>query len=73
VGLVYRKFVDALKQLGVEPIEAEGQPFDEQEHEAVLQQPAPDGVAPGTVLSEVQRGYRLGERVIRHARVIVAM
>jgi len=73
VDLVYRKFVDALKQLGVEPIEAEGQPFDEHQHEAMMQQPAPDDVPSGTVLGELQRGYRLGERVIRHAKVIVAM
>lgn len=73
VDLVHRKFVDALKQLGVEPIEAEGQPFDEHQHEAMMQQPAPDDVPSGTVLGELQRGYRLGERVIRHSKVIVAM
>lgn len=72
VDLVYRKFMDEMKRLGVEPIEAEGQPFNEHEHEAMLQQPAPDGTEPGTVLQEFQRGYRMGDRVLRHARVIVA-
>lgn len=72
VELVYRKFETALAGLGVARIEAEGQPFNEAEHEAVMQQPAPDGEAAGTVLAEVQPGYRLGERVLRHARVIVA-
>lgn len=72
VELVYRKFEAALQKLGVEPIEAVGRPFDEGEHEAILQQPAPEGEASGTVLAEVQPGYRVGDRVLRHARVIVA-
>ncbi len=72
VELVYLKFENALGALGVERIEAVGQPFNTEEHEAVMQQPAPDGEAPDTVLAEVQPGYRLGERVLRHARVIVA-
>lgn len=73
VELVYRKFSDALSRQGVEPVPAAGQPFDEALHEAVLQQPAPDPATPsGTVLAEVQPGYRMGERVLRHAKVIVA-
>lgn len=72
VELVYLKFENALAGLGVERIEATGQPFNIAEHEAVMQQPAPNGEAPDTVLAEVQPGYRLGERVLRHARVIVA-
>ena len=54
------------------PIEAVGKPFDEAEHEAMMQQPAPDDAESGTVLAEIQPGYRLGDRVLRHARVIVA-
>ncbi len=73
VELVYRKFGDQLNRLGVEAIDAVGQPFDENVHEAMLQQPAPNPeTASGTVLAEVQPGYRMGERVLRHARVIVA-
>jgi len=72
VELVYLKFENALAALGVERIEAVGQPFNTSEHEAVMQQPAPGDEAPDTVLAEVQPGYRLGERVLRHARVIVA-
>ena len=72
VELVYQKFEAALERLGVEAIDAVGQPFDENEHEAIVQQPAPEGTAPGTVLAEVQPGYRQGDRVIRHARVVVA-
>ena len=72
VELVYQKFSDALERLGVESIPAAGVPFDENLHEAVAQQPAPEGTASGTVLAEIQPGYRQGDRVIRHARVIVA-
>jgi molecular chaperone GrpE len=72
VELVYLKFENALAALGVERIESVGLPFNTAEHEAVMQQPAPNGEAPDTVLAEVQPGYRLGDRVLRHARVIVA-
>ena len=72
VDLVVKKFEDALTKLGVEPIEAVGAPFSEAEHEAMMQQAAPEGTASGTVLAEIQPGYRLGDRVLRHARVIVA-
>ena len=76
VRMVNDKFERALAGLGVEPIEAEGQSFDETKHEAMMQQPAPEGTAPGTVLAEVRRGYRMeagGEsRVLRHSRVVVA-
>ena len=72
VDLVYRKFEGILERLGVAVIETAGVPFDVDEHEAVLQQPAPGGEPSGTVLAEVQPGYRLGDRVLRHARVIVA-
>lgn len=72
VEMVFQKFLDALKGVGVEPIEAEGAPFDENEHEAMMQQPAPDDVEEGTVLQELRRGYRLDDQVLRHSRVIVA-
>lgn len=72
VEMVYKKFVDELNNLGVEPIEAEGEPFDEELHEAMMQQPAPDDVEPGTVLQEIRKGYLLDDRVLRHSRVIVA-
>ena len=72
VELVFQKFTDALDKVGVTPIEAVGEPFSEAEHEAMMQQAAPEGTASGTVLAEIQPGYRLGDRVLRHARVIVA-
>jgi molecular chaperone GrpE len=71
VELVYRKLSKVLEQLGVRPIETVGKPFDEREHEAVMQQPAADMPA-GTVVAEVQRGYRMGDHVLRYAQVVVA-
>ncbi len=71
VEMVFRKFQDQLESLGVEPIEAEGEPFDEQLHEAMMRQPS-DEAEPGTVLQEIRKGYTMGDRVIRHSRVVVA-
>lgn len=72
VDLVYRKFWEVFGKLGVVAIEAVGQPFNEHEHEALMQQPAPEGVAAGIVLQEFQRGYKRGDRVLRHSKVIVS-
>lgn len=71
VEMVFRKFRDTLENLGVEPIEAEGKPFDENFHEAMMRQPS-DEAEPGTVLQEIRKGYRMEDRVIRHSRVVVA-
>lgn len=71
VEMVFRKFRDTLETLGVEPIEAEGEPFDENVHEAMMRQPT-DEAEPGTVLHEIRTGYRMGDRVVRHSRVVVA-
>ena len=73
VDLVFKKYGDTLQRLGIERIEAVGEPFSEELHEAMMQQPAPDSdTASGTVLGEIQPGYRIGDRILRHARVIVA-
>jgi molecular chaperone GrpE len=71
VEMVFQKFRDQLKTLDVEPIEAEGKPFDESLHEAMMQQPT-DDAEPGTVVHEVRTGYTMGDRVIRYSRVVVA-
>lgn len=71
VELVYKKFLDELGKHNVEPIEAVGRPFNENEHEAMMQREDED-VEPGTVLEEMQKGYRIGDRVLRHSKVIVA-
>jgi molecular chaperone GrpE len=56
---------------GCKPIETENRPFDPTVHEAILQQPAP-GTTPGTVVGVAAKGYRLHDRVVRPAQVIVS-
>jgi len=72
IRLVQQKMLEALKRAGIEPYAPKGEPFDPHFHEAVAQQPAGDGARPGTVLEVVQNGYRLGDDVLRPARVVVA-
>jgi molecular chaperone GrpE len=69
---VYKQLVDALKKSGVSPMRPEGQPFDPNLHEAVLRQPTED-FPEGTVIEELQRGYFMGDKILRHALVKVAM
>lgn len=71
VGLVYKKFMDELGKHGVATIDAVGEPFDENMHDAMMQQPSDDYPA-GTIIKELQKGYRMGDRILRHAKVIVA-
>lgn len=63
---------EVFEKLEVAEIEAVGRPFDPELHAAVLQQPAPDGTEPGSVLQVLQKGYRYQDKVLRHATVIVA-
>jgi molecular chaperone GrpE len=70
VRLVHRALADALRREGLVEIEADGA-FDPHVHEALLAQPAEDA-EPGAVVEVLQKGYRLGDRVLRPARVIVA-
>jgi molecular chaperone GrpE len=69
--LVVRKFQNILESEGVKRIEAKGQPFDPNFHEAISSEPNED-VESGHVIEVVQSGYMLGERVIRPAMVRVA-
>lgn len=71
IKLVRRKFQNIMEGLKVEPIEAVGQPFDPNFHEALSLKEA-DGVESGTVIEELLVGYRLGDRVIRPSLVNVA-
>jgi molecular chaperone GrpE len=71
VKLVHAGVLAALARLGIEPYSPVGEPFDPQHHEAVAQQ-AVEGAQPGTVVEVYQRGYRLGDAVLRPARVVVA-
>ena len=70
VRLVHRSLASLLERNGVKEIETTGQ-FDPHVHEALLVQPV-EGVESGVIVQVVQRGYRLGDAVLRPARVIVA-
>ena len=72
VALTAQGLRDALARRDVFEIEAVGRPFDPMVHEAMLEVPAPAGVAPGAVAQVVQKGYRRGVRALRAARVVVA-
>jgi len=71
VKLVLRQFVQAFERMDVAPFEAVGQPFDPNLHEAVGQIETAD-VAPGAIAQELQRGYKIGARLLRPAMVVVA-
>lgn len=66
------KAAAAFKVLKVEEIPALGLPFDPEVHSAVMQQPAAEGQESGTVVQVFQKGYKLGDKVVRHATVVVA-
>ncbi len=68
---VRRDVLAALKRSGIEPFSPDGEAFDPQMHEAIAQRPF-EGAEPGTVVEVYQRGYRLGESILRPARVVVA-
>ncbi len=71
VQLVHRSLAGLLERHGLSEIDAAG-PFDPHVHEALLAQPGGEGVESGSVLQVLQKGYRLGDRVLRPTRVIVA-
>lgn len=69
---VYKTLVDSLKSLGVSAMRPEGEQFDPILHEAMLREPT-DEYPEGTVIEQLMRGYSLGEKVLRHAMVKVAV
>jgi len=73
VNLVLRLFQSKLERYGVKPFEAKGQPFDPRLHEAISQVPAQAEVQPGSVAAELQKGYLIGDKLLRPAAVAVAV
>ncbi len=69
--LIVQKFKNILTQQGLEKIETDGQDFDTDYHEAIALIPAPTEELKGKILDCVQQGYKLGDKVIRHAKVAV--
>lgn len=71
VELIHKQFSDALAKLGLETVEAVGHTFDPHVHEAVTTE-ATDKHKENTVIEEFQRGYKIGDRLLRPAKVKVA-
>lgn len=71
VEIIYGHMLDILKSHGVEQMHALGEPFDPSRHEAVMRRTEP-GQPPDVVLEEVQKGYRISDRVLRPTRVVVS-
>ena len=72
VDLVVRLFQNKLERYDVKSFEAKGQPFDPRVHDAISQVPTADA-PPGSVVNEVQKGYKIGDRLLRPAMVAVAV
>ncbi|MFY0672648.1 MAG: nucleotide exchange factor GrpE [Bacteroidia bacterium] len=72
VELIYNKFKGILSKKGLKPIEAKEKEFDLDLHEALTKFPAPNPEMKGKVMDEIEKGYTLHDKVIRHAKVVVA-
>lgn len=71
VELIHTKFRETLKSKGLEPMNVqEGDDFDADIHEAITQIPAPSDDLKGKIVDVVERGYKLGERIIRFPKVV---
>ena len=71
LDIVHNKLTKTLQQKGLQPMEAVGQPFDAELHEAITQIPAPTDDLRGKVVDAVERGYYLNDKVLRHAKVVL--
>jgi len=69
--LIFNKLKQLLKQKGLEPMESKGEPFNADFMEAVTQIPAPDDQSKGKVIDELEKGYKMHEKIIRLAKVVV--
>lgn len=70
-GLVHKQVIDTLNKLGMEEIKAEGEEFDPNFHEAVMRTPTAD-YPENTIINELQKGYKMGDKVLRPTLVNVA-
>ena len=71
IALVFNKLKATLQQKGLKAMESAGQPFDADLHEAITEIPAPNEEMVGKVIDEVEKGYYLNDKLIRHAKVVV--
>lgn len=73
MGLIYNKLIGTLTKKGLKPINAKGEMFDENLHEAIARIPAQNEDEKGKVIDETTKGYYLNDKVIRYSKVVVAM
>lgn len=71
VGLVFNKFRNVLQSKGLKQMEAIGTEFDPELHDAITEIPAPEEKLIGKVIDEINKGYYLNDKIIRHAKVVV--
>ena len=71
LNLIFIKLKTMLEQKGLKPMDTIGQPFNTDLHDAITQAPAPTEDTKGKVIDEIQKGYYLNDKVIRHAKVVV--
>ena len=73
VKLIYDKLLKTLEQKGVKQMQSVGEVFDADLHEAVTQIPATEEEKKNKIIDEIQKGYYLNDKVLRHAKVVVAV
>jgi molecular chaperone GrpE len=71
VQLVFGKLRSTLEQKGLKPMNSVGEEFNPDLHEAITEIPAPTPELQGKVIDQVQKGYYLGDKIIRFAKVVV--
>ncbi|TGD83408.1 nucleotide exchange factor GrpE [Hymenobacter wooponensis] len=71
IDIISNKLQKTLSQKGLAPMEAKGGSFDPELHEAITQIPAPSEDLKGKIVDEIEKGYYLGDKVIRHAKVVL--
>lgn len=70
IQLVYQKLYSVLTQKGLEAMESTGEAFDPELHEALTEIPAPTDDMKGKIIDTIEKGYKLGDKIIRHAKVV---
>ncbi|RYD78770.1 MAG: nucleotide exchange factor GrpE [Sphingobacteriales bacterium] len=71
VMLIFNKFRNVLQQSGLKDIDSKGKDFDPELHDALTKIPAPSADLKGKVVDEIQKGYTLHDKIVRHAKVVV--
>ncbi len=71
MDLIFKKFKSFIDVAGLKVIHSKGEPFDSELHDAITSIPAPSKEMKGKIIDEIQKGYTLNDKVLRHAQVVV--